>query len=64
MNRNLAILVYTGLNDATSVYLKKFFKYPTNLHGHNTRSAKGKKLPVPQKRNMWEIRLLKASYLH
>ena len=53
-------MTYKCLNDLTPVYLKQFFKYSADVHGYNTRTAKGKKLHVPQKNNTWQTRTFKA----
>ena len=60
IQKNIAIMTFKSLNDLTPVYLKQCFQYSTDVHGYNTRSAKGKKLYVSQKRNTWQIRTFKA----
>ena len=60
IQKNIAIMTFKSLNDLTPVYLKECFRYSTDMHGYNTRSAKGKKLYVSQKRNTWQIRTFKA----
>ena len=60
IQKKIAIMTYKCLNDLTPVYLKQFFKYSADVHGYNTRTAKGKKLHVPQKNNTWQTRTFKA----
>ena len=60
IQKNIAIMTFKSLNDLTTVYLKQCFQYSTDVHGYNTKSAKGKKLYVSQKRNTWQIRTFKA----
>ena len=60
IQKKIAIMTYKSLNDLTPVYLKQFFKYSADVHGYNTRIAKGKKLHVPQKNNTWQTRTFKA----
>ena len=60
IQKNTAITTFKSFNNLIPAYLKQFFQYSTNVHGCNTRSAKGKKLCVPQKRNSWQIRTIKA----
>ena len=60
MQKNIAIMRFKSLNDLTPVYIKEYFQYAIDMHGYNTKSAKGKKLFVSQKSNTWQIRTFKG----
>ena len=60
IQKNIAIMIFKSLNDLPPVYLKQFFRYSTDVHGHSTRAAEGKNLYVPQKSNTWQRKTFKA----
>ena len=53
-------MTFKSLNDLNQVYLKECLQCSTDIHGYNTRSAKGEKLFASQKSKAWQIGSFKA----